>query len=136
MANQEQIQHKSLVYEDVGAAPEHIDSRLVKPFTGMRHEQMNELIDSFIKETDIDEMYTDLIRKGAFLAQDAKAFSYPRTDGLHLRSDERRALELENPKTGNKWNQRWIMYALVGCCSLGAAVQGMDEVTFNSISNI
>ncbi len=84
-----------------------------------------------MKKTEIDEDWLPLIRKGAFLAQDREAFMHPRSDGLRLKDDEQRALKQEDPRTGNKWNQPWIMYALVGCCSLGAAVQGWDETAVN-----
>lgn len=89
---------------------------------------MNDLIDAFMERTKIDEIYSEHIRKGAFLAQDSEAFKDLREDGLQLKQEERAALLLEDPRTGNKWNQPWILYALVGCCSLGAAVQGWDEV--------
>ncbi|KAL8830147.1 MAG: hypothetical protein Q9170_005868 [Blastenia crenularia] len=105
-----------------------IDRQLVNPFGGKSHKEMNDLIDAFMEKTKIDEIYSEHIRKGAFLAQDSEAFQDLREDGLQLKQEERAALALEDPRTGNKWNQPWILYALVGCCSLGAAVQGWDEV--------
>lgn len=92
---------------------------------------MNDLIDAFMERTKIDEIYSEHIRKGAFLAQDNEAFHAVREDGLQLKEEERAALLLEDPRTGKKWNQPWILYALVGCCSLGAAVQGWDETAVN-----
>ncbi|KAL8969807.1 MAG: hypothetical protein Q9183_001821 [Haloplaca sp. 2 TL-2023] len=103
--------------------------KLVNPFTGKTHGEMNDLIDAFMERSRIDEIYAEHIRKGAFLAQDGEAFDDVREDGLQLKEDERNFLNLENPKSGHKWNQPWILYALVGCCSLGAAVQGWDEVS-------
>ncbi len=100
--------------EDVDAAPENINSVLVNPFIGMRHEKMDELIEAFISNTKIEDIYHEVIRKGAFLAQDGEAFRGPRTDSLRLKPDELEALRQEDPKTGNKWNQPWILYALVG----------------------
>ncbi|KAL9594836.1 MAG: hypothetical protein Q9219_006800 [cf. Caloplaca sp. 3 TL-2023] len=105
-----------------------LDSKLVNPFGGKSHKEMNDLIDAFMETTKIDEIYSEHIRKGAFLAQDSEAFQDLREDGLQLKPEERAALALEDPRTGSKWNQPWILYALVGCCSLGAAVQGWDEV--------
>lgn len=102
--------------------------QLVNPFGGKSHQEMNDMIDAFMERTKIDEIYSEHIRKGAFLAQDNEAFQVVREDGLQLKQEERAALLLEDPRTGNKWNQPWILYALVGCCSLGAAVQGWDEV--------
>ena len=131
MGSDEKILNESSSPQITDANTANIDGKLVNPFMGLRHEEMNEKIAKFMKKTEIDEMYLDLIRKGAFLAQDGEAFNHPRADNLQLKSDERRALQQEDPKTGNKWNQPWIMYALVGCCSLGAAVQGWDETAVN-----
>ncbi|KAI4194636.1 MAG: hypothetical protein LQ350_007661 [Teloschistes chrysophthalmus] len=118
--------------DDADAASLNINSTLVNPFVGKTHKEMNDLIDAFMEKTKIDEIYAEHIRKGAFLAQDSEAFADIRDDGLQLRQEERAALTLEDPKKGNKWNQPWILYALVGCCSLGAAVQGWDETAVNS----
>ena len=135
MARHRQDQHECLNYEDTDVVPININSKLVNPFTGLRHEEMDKLIVSFMKKTEIEDTYAELIRKGAFLAQDAEAFEHKRTDGLQLTSGEQRALDQENPKTGNKWNQPWIMYALVGCCSLGAAVQGAKSLRSGDLND-
>ncbi|KAL8804221.1 MAG: hypothetical protein Q9182_002675 [Xanthomendoza sp. 2 TL-2023] len=116
-------------YDDDDAASLNINSKLVNPFVGKTHGEMDDLIDRFMEKTKIDEIYAEHIRKGAYLAQDNEAFEDLREDGLRLKPEERDALIMEDPKRGNKWNQPWILYALVGCCSLGAAVQGWDEVS-------
>jgi len=131
MGVQTETQYESTNYEDADATTANINSRLVNPFGGLRQEQMEKKVQMFMKKTEIDEDWLPLIRKGAFLAQDREAFMHPRSDGLRLKDDEQRALKQEDPRTGNKWNQPWIMYALVGCCSLGAAVQGWDETAVN-----
>ena len=170
MAGREKTEDEYFASEDVDAAPANINSVLVNPFIGMRHEKMDELIETFINTTKIEDIYHEVIRKGAFLAQDSEAFRGPRTDSLRLKQDELEALRQEDPKSGNKWNQPWILYALVGtysrsplqalqyvlgvvtlskssklktniraddadydlgCCSLGAAVQGWDETAVN-----
>ena len=100
--------------ERVDVAPANINSVLVNPFIGKRHEEMDELIEAFIKNTKIEDIYHEVIRKGAFLAQDSEAFRVPRTDSLYLKPDELEALRQEDPKTGSRWNQPWILYALVG----------------------
>lgn len=114
MATSEKTEDEYCTSEDVDAAPANINSVLVNPFIGMRHEKMEELIESFINKTKIEDIYHEVIRKGAFLAQDGEAFRGPRTDSLRLKPDELEALRQEDPKTGNKWNQPWILYALVG----------------------
>ncbi|KAI4282916.1 MAG: hypothetical protein L6R38_002581 [Xanthoria sp. 2 TBL-2021] len=119
------------LYDDDDAASLNINSKLVNPFVGKTHEEMDDLITRFMEKTRIDGIYDEHIRKGAYLAQDQSAFDDLREDALTLKPEERSALRMEDPKTGNKWNQPWILYALVGCCSLGAAVQGWDETAVN-----
>ena len=120
MAMSEKRENGYFTSEDMDAAPEPIDSVLVNPFIGMRHEKMDELIEAFLNNTKIEDIYHEVIRKGSFLAQDSEAFRSPRSDNLRLKSEEVEALMQEDPKTGNKWNQPWILYALVGayfsCC--------------------
>ena len=114
MATSENIKYGYFASEDVDAAPANINSVLVNPFIGMRREKMDELIEAFLNNTKIEDIYHEDIRKGAFLAQDSEAFRGPRPDNLRLKPDELEALRQEDPKTGNKWNQPWILYALVG----------------------
>lgn len=122
----------SFTNEDLNAGSTNINSRLVNPFIGLRPEDMFSLIEEFMAKTGIETLYLDLIKKGAFLAQDPRAFDRRRDDlNLYLELDETEILRLEDPKIGNKWNQKWTLYALVGCCSLGAAVQGWDETAVN-----
>jgi len=94
--------HESYTNEDLDSGPANINSRLINPFIGKRQEEMNDLIDSFMRITGIEDFNTEVIRKGAFLAQDPQAFSHPRTDDLALKPDEVETLRLEDPKTGNK----------------------------------
>ncbi|KAH7112931.1 hypothetical protein B0J11DRAFT_183760 [Dendryphion nanum] len=109
------------------------DRRLAQPFSGWEFERMMASIDAFIAESELQD-YADYIRRGAFLAQSKAAFApgRERRDGLVLRESERRFLDLENsPRRIDKFKQPWRLYALVGCCSLGAAVQGWDETAIN-----
>ncbi|KAF2797483.1 hypothetical protein K505DRAFT_235427 [Melanomma pulvis-pyrius CBS 109.77] len=109
------------------------DRRLAQPFSGWTHEQMTESIDNFIQESELDD-YAHYIRRGAFLAQSKAAFPVgrERRDGLELKDSERNFLDLENsPRRIDQFKQPWRLYALVGCCSLGAAVQGWDETAVN-----
>ena len=102
-----------------------LNSRLVNPFIGKRPEEMFALVKKFIEETEVEDLYHENFRKGAFLAQDPDALREPRDgpDGQALQLDRNEQEALRREKE-NKWNQKWTMYALVGCCSLGAAVQG------------
>lgn len=88
--------------------------------------RMTESIDKFIATSGLED-YDKYIRRGAFLAQSKAAFSTgrPRRDGLKLKDEERYYLDLEDsPRRFDKFKQPWRLYALVGVCSLGAAVQG------------
>ncbi|KAL8997792.1 MAG: hypothetical protein Q9169_003041 [Polycauliona sp. 2 TL-2023] len=87
----------------------HPSKRLVNPFVGKTHEEMDDLISRFMEKTGIDEIYAEHIRKGAYLAQDRSAFDDLREDALTLKPEERSALRMEDPKTGHKWNQPWVL---------------------------
>ncbi|KAL8899610.1 MAG: hypothetical protein Q9207_006106 [Kuettlingeria erythrocarpa] len=100
------------LWDDLDEASDNVNRALVNPFGGKSHKEMNDLIDAFMEKTKIDEIYQEHIRKGAFLAQDSEAFNDLREDGLQLKPEEKAALVLENPKTGNKWNQPWILWLL------------------------
>ena len=103
----------------------HLNGALVNPFQGLTHDQMVSKIHDFVNITHIEAVWRDYIWKGAFLAQDPKAFDQKRPDHRTLDEDEMDEIEIEHR---NKWDQPFILYAVVACCSLGAAVQGWDEV--------
>ncbi|KAI4164537.1 MAG: hypothetical protein LQ342_001850 [Letrouitia transgressa] len=87
--NHEDEPQGSWFYDDADAASVNINSKLVNPFQGLRHEEMDELINAFMTKSRIDSIYQEPIRKGAFLAQDREAFNDTRDDGLELSSEER-----------------------------------------------
>lgn len=104
---------------------ENVDAYLINPFLGKTQEEMDVLIMSFLDKTQMPiELHADF-KKGAFLAQDRHAFKRSRNDSLSLGADEVAALKQEQRQ---KWNHPRTLWALVMCCSVGAAVQGMDEV--------
>lgn len=107
---------------------QHLDASLINPFVGKSPEEMEQLIEAFMDTTGIENIWRPYIHRGAFLAQDRDAFTRSRPDQLQLEQDEVDALLQEDLKAGSRWDQPWILYALVACCSLGAAVQGWDEV--------
>lgn len=108
-----------------------LNGLLINPFRGKSTKQMADVADEFIQISRIKNEWHDCIRKGAFLAQNYYAFANEREDGLQLSREDQEALKQEDPKIGNKWDQPFILYALVVCCSLGAAVQGWDETAVN-----
>ncbi|PVI05411.1 hypothetical protein DM02DRAFT_725112 [Periconia macrospinosa] len=109
------------------------DRRLAQPFSGWSHENMTNSINQFIKDSGLED-YDKYIRRGAFLAQSRSAFAVgrERPDDLTLSDSEREYLDLENSNRRiDKFKQPWRLYALVGICSIGAAVQGWDETAVN-----
>ncbi|KAJ4299821.1 hypothetical protein N0V90_005067 [Kalmusia sp. IMI 367209] len=120
------MQREEATPSKFGRDAERPDRRLAQPFSGWNHERMTKSIDNFIAASDLDD-YDKYIRRGAFLAQSKNAFPVgrERRDGLTLKDEERRFLDLENStRRFDKFKQPWRLYALVGMCSLGAAVQG------------
>lgn len=100
------------------------DRRLAQPFSGWPHAKMTASVDKFIEDSGLED-YDQYIRRGAFLAQSKSAFARTRNDGLALKDSEREFLRLEDsPRRIDMFKQPWRLYALVGMCSLGAAVQG------------
>ncbi|KAF2834977.1 sugar transporter family protein [Patellaria atrata CBS 101060] len=115
--------------------PQSVNRFISVPFADWDSNTMSTEIEIFIEESGLSD-YSDYIRRGAYLAQDKNAFprNRPRPDGLKLREDkdERKYLDLEySSRPIDRFNQPWRLYALVVCCSLGAAVQGWDETAIN-----
>ena len=97
---------------------------------------MKDLIRSFRLATQLDDDWAPYIDRAAFLAQDPTAygasFDKQSRDGKYLNSPERAALCTESSTHWKKkWQQPMTLYALVACCSLGAATQGWDETAIN-----
>ncbi|KAI9652017.1 MAG: Solute carrier 2 (Facilitated glucose transporter) member 8 [Alyxoria varia] len=104
---------------------------LINPFIGKNPNEMSDMTNKFLEDTKIDEDHHEYIRKGAFLAQAPDAFHEKNPAGLKLKPFEEQALEQEDPEKGSRWDQPVLLYALIGCCSMGAAVQGWDETAVN-----
>ncbi|KAI9736268.1 MAG: hypothetical protein M1834_001154 [Cirrosporium novae-zelandiae] len=103
------------------------------PFQNWSHDRLFNAVQDFIQESGLND-HTDYLLRGAFLAQDPHAFDHDRRrdDGLGVRDEERVWLDLEySEKKIDKFKQPWLLYLLVGCCSLGATVQGWDETAVN-----
>ena len=113
-----------------------VNQSWINPFHNKSHAEMTVLVKDFIIKSGVDEDWHPYLRKGAYLAHDAKAyganFDDKGLDGLFLRPTEIRALRLETSDLRkDKWNQPFTLFALVACCSMGAAVQGWDETAVN-----
>ena len=114
----------------------YVNQSLINPLHDKSHNEMKELIRKFLLYTNIDPDWHLYVRRGAPLAQDpttyGKSFDEPSYDGNRLTPGEVSALRTE---FANHWKQKWkqplTLYALVACCSLGAATQGWDETAIN-----
>jgi len=105
------------------------DVFITNPFLDWDQKRTNDEIASFVKMSGLidDDTY---IRRGAFLAQDPRAFDHPRNDGLTLRRDKDEAAYLALEKTERKlkkFKQTRQLYFLVAICSLGAAVSTLER---------
>lgn len=111
------------------------DRRLRRPFAGWTQDQLTEHVAGFIERSGLEE-HDRLFLKGALLAQSKSAFDGERKDNLELEINERRALDLEHStRFLDRFKQPRRLYALVVCCSLGAAVQGWQVTSPCRISS-
>ncbi|KAF1927013.1 uncharacterized protein M421DRAFT_102106 [Didymella exigua CBS 183.55] len=107
------------------------DRRLRRPFAGWTPNRLDEHVTDFIKRSGLKE-HNVLFKKGALLAQSKTALDKEETGDLALQPKERRALRLEHSSRFlDRFHQPRRLYALVVCCSLGAAVQGWDQTAVN-----
>ena len=77
-------------------------------------------VEDFAREAKMDE-HIPMLQKGALVAQDPPAFE----EVEELDESERDALRNE---VLHKWRQPFALYFTVILCSVGAAVQGWDQV--------
>ncbi|TNY22033.1 hexose transport-related protein [Rhodotorula diobovata] len=96
---------------------------LENPLQGISHERLEAMGRAFAREKGLGE-YEEEFAKGAQIAQDPLAFE----SLTMLNDDDRNVLRRE---VTHKWHQPWQLYFLTICCSMAAAVQGMDESVTN-----
>ncbi|GAA6055015.1 hypothetical protein NBRC10513_005677 [Rhodotorula toruloides] len=96
---------------------------LENPLQGISHERLEAMGRAFAREKGLDE-YEEEFAKGAQLAQDPLAF-----ESVAMLGDADR--EILRDEVAHKWRHPWQLYSLVVCCSMAAAVQGMDESVTN-----
>ena len=80
-------------------------------------------VDLFVEEKGLQE-YTDLIKKGALIAQDPAGFEY-----LEVLSTEEK--DLLRHEATHRWSHPLRLYLTIIICSIGAAVQGWDQTGSN-----
>ncbi|BGP51893.1 hypothetical protein JCM10450v2_007853 [Rhodotorula kratochvilovae] len=100
-----------------------INALLENPLQGISLERLDAMGRAFAREKGLGE-FEDEFAKGAQVGQDPLAF-----ESLTILDDaDRNVLRRE---VTHKWDQPWQLYALTICCSMAAAVQGMDESVTN-----
>ncbi|GAA5926328.1 sugar porter family MFS transporter [Sporobolomyces koalae] len=100
-----------------------VNAALENPLTGISHERLEAMGRAFAQEKGLGQ-YEEEFAKGAQVAQDPLAF-----ESLPMLSEEDRTV-LRREVT-HKWDHPKMLYFLVICCSMCAAVQGMDESVTN-----
>ncbi|GAA5943845.1 hypothetical protein JCM1841_004365 [Sporobolomyces salmonicolor] len=100
-----------------------INAALENPLTGISHDRLESMGRAFAREKGLGEFELEFA-KGAQIAQDPLQF-----ESLTLLDEDDKAI-LRREVT-NKWDHPKQLYFLVICCSMAAAVQGMDESVTN-----
>jgi len=100
-----------------------INAALENPLTGISHERLEAMGRAFAQEKGLGQYETEFA-KGAQVAQDPLAF-----ESLDMLSDEDK--NVLRREVTHKWDHPKMLYFLVICCSMCAAVQGMDESVTN-----
>ena len=100
-----------------------INAQIHAPFDRFEEAEVRSEVEKFTKETGL-EVYSLYFEKGAFIAQNDRAFEGTRDDGLSLTAEEKESL---NRETTSRWRQPRALWQLVILCAIGAATQGWDE---------
>ncbi|GAA6021550.1 hypothetical protein JCM10207_005064 [Rhodosporidiobolus poonsookiae] len=100
-----------------------VNALLENPLQGISHERLEAMGRAFAREKGLNE-FEDEFAKGAQVAQDPLAF-----ESLMLLNEADK--EVLRDEVNHKWRQPWQLYSLVICCSMAAAIQGMDESVTN-----
>ncbi|KAG5362849.1 Arabinose-proton symporter [Yarrowia sp. B02] len=98
------------------------------PLTRYTRNELLEIASAFAKENGLEDK-VDAFRKGALVAQDPANF-----ENIDILDDNDRYWL--NREITHKWDHPMKVYYIVICCSLAAAVQGMDETVINGANII
>ena len=98
---------------------QNLNAKLANPLSGLSHDRLMADAATFAKAHGLAE-YTEVLQKGALVAQDPAAFeTIPMLD-----DNDRNVLRREFT---HKWDQPATLYYLVIMCSIAAAVQGVSK---------
>ncbi|GAA5892052.1 hypothetical protein JCM6882_005680 [Rhodosporidiobolus microsporus] len=110
-------------YVEPGAVAKKGGQALDNPLAGISLDRLEAMGRAFAREKGLEQYETEFA-KGAQAAQDPTAI-----DSLPLLSEEDK--EVIRREVTHKWDHPKTLYFLVVCCSMAAAVQGMDESVTN-----
>lgn len=97
-------------------------SRIKNPLAGVPKAQLLSDVEQFATEKDLTDI-SDLLKKGALVAQDPSSFE------TIAELDEADRIPLRREIT-HKWSQPRVLYYTVILCSVGAAVQYVVNALF------
>lgn len=105
------------------SAVPNVNAALENPLTGISLERLEAMGRAFANEKGLGQYETEFA-KGAQVAQDPLAF-----ESIDMLNDEDK--NVLRREVTHKWDHPKMLYFLVICCSMCAAVQGMDESVTN-----
>nr|SIP56073.1 putative sugar porter [Yarrowia phangngaensis] len=114
-------EHKELSKSPEELAASELDPE--NPLCRFNRQELLQLVDKFTEENDLSDK-AEAFRKGALVAQNPQGF-----ETIDMLDDNDRYWL--NREITHKWDQPMKMYYVIICCSLAAAVQGMDETVIN-----
>jgi len=109
-------QHSVTVDVDLN---KNVDAKVSNPLAGITYEELMLDVEMFAQEKGLEDK-TDLIKRGALVAQDPANFE----NMTLLEEEEKAALRWESE---HKWSHPLALYFTIIVCSIGAAVQGWDQ---------
>ncbi|GAA5951544.1 hypothetical protein JCM3765_005965 [Sporobolomyces pararoseus] len=110
-------------YADPDRKIANVNDALENPLSGISLERLEAMGRAFANEKGLGQYETEFA-KGAQVAQDPLAF-----ESIEMLNDEDR--NVLRREVTHKWDHPKMLYFLVVCCSMCAAVQGMDESVTN-----
>lgn len=97
-----------------------MSTRIANPLADIPRESLLADVERFAAEKGLNE-HVNLLKKGALVAQDPGNY-----ENMDLEEDEKEALRIEVTR---KWKHPMLLYVTIFTCSIGAAVQGWDQVS-------
>lgn len=115
--------HTGLARRSIATSTQDPSAQIHAPFDRLEEEQLRAKVEAFLQETGL-RLWREYFLKGAFIAQNDRAFEGPRDDELCLEDEEKASLDEEEKR---RWKHPRALWHLVILCAIGAATQGWDE---------